>query len=49
MVRPSFLEFEQDQSRLDLRLGQVWHLSLRMAQKVAVGREKQLLCRAPAR
>jgi hypothetical protein len=47
MVTPSFLEFEQDQLRLDLRYGQVWHLSVRMAQKVAGGCEKQWLRPAP--
>jgi hypothetical protein len=48
MVRPSFLGKRKSRSRLDWRAEQVWHLFVRMAQKVAGPAEKRLPQLAPA-
>jgi hypothetical protein len=53
MVRPSFLKKRKSRSRLDWRAAQVWHLQVwhlfvRMAQKVAGPAEKRLPQLAPA-
>src|SRR3984893_19416606 len=45
----TFLKSERRRSRPDLRLAQVWHLSVQLAQKLAGANEKQLRRPASAR
>src|ERR1700738_3088811 len=45
----TFIKSERRRSRPDLRLAQVWHLSVQLAQKLAGANEKQLRRPASAR